>query len=405
MNILVINQPLNNRGDESAHKALVRTLLNQLPDAKITVLFVKSNADSIRQFSVDNPRVCYLNIQPSFLYRRFSLSAMRKGQYFMWYLHPTTLRLMALYKKADWVVCAPGGICMGGFQNWGHLYFLKMAQRLNKKIAYFGRSIGPFPTETEDNRWFKKESLELLHGFDYISLRDSKSEDLANQIGIEFFSTVDTAFLETPRADIPLEIKKQIGEKYVVFVPNLLIWHFAYKNRITKESVLHFYKLIFDEIVNKWPDSKIVLLPQTFNYGTYEGDDINFFNEMSDYINDERIVVVPDTYSSDIQQTIISKSVCMVGARYHSIVFAINNKVPFVALSYEHKINGLLNTLGAEERMIDITHGLDNVECIKQTLAKFKEILSVSIPMDVLCDKAKGKVNVGFGELKKLIKD
>ena len=136
MNILVINQPLNNRGDESAHKALVRTLLNQLPDAKITVLFVKSNADSIRQFSVDNPRVCYLNIQPSFLYRRFSLSAMRKGQYFMWYLHPTTLRLMALYKKADWVVCAPGGICMGGFQNWGHLYFLKMAQRLNKKIAY-----------------------------------------------------------------------------------------------------------------------------------------------------------------------------------------------------------------------------------------------------------------------------
>lgn len=405
MNILVINQPLNNRGDESAHKALVRTLLNQLPDAKITVLFVKSNADSIRQFSVDNPRVCYLNIQPSFLYRRFSLSAMRKGQYFMWFLHPTTLRLMALYKKADWVVCAPGGICMGGFQNWGHLYFLKMAQRLNKKIAYFGRSIGPFPTETEDNRWFKKESLELLHGFDYISLRDSKSEDLAKQIGIEFFSTVDTAFLETPRADIPLEIKKQIGEKYVVFVPNLLIWHFAYKNRITKESVLHFYKLIFDEIVNKWPDAKIVLLPQTFNYGTYEGDDIHFFYELSDYIDDERIVVVPDTYSSDIQQTIISEAVYMVGARYHSIVFAINNKVPFVALSYEHKINGLLNTLGAEERMIDITHGLDNVVCIKQTVDKFKKIISVSTPMDVLCDKAKGKVNVGFGELKKLIKD
>ena len=50
MNILIINQPLNNRGDESAHKALVRSLLDRIPQAKMTVLWVGASQDSIDQF-------------------------------------------------------------------------------------------------------------------------------------------------------------------------------------------------------------------------------------------------------------------------------------------------------------------------------------------------------------------
>ena len=36
MNILIINQPLNNRGDESAHKGLVRAIVKNIPEAEIT---------------------------------------------------------------------------------------------------------------------------------------------------------------------------------------------------------------------------------------------------------------------------------------------------------------------------------------------------------------------------------
>ena len=43
MNILIINQPLNSRGDESAHKALVRSLLRDYPNVWITVLFIAEN--------------------------------------------------------------------------------------------------------------------------------------------------------------------------------------------------------------------------------------------------------------------------------------------------------------------------------------------------------------------------
>ena len=37
MKILLIDQPIRNRGDESAHKALVRSLLAAVPGGRITV--------------------------------------------------------------------------------------------------------------------------------------------------------------------------------------------------------------------------------------------------------------------------------------------------------------------------------------------------------------------------------
>ena len=47
MKLLIINQPLNNRGDESAHRALVRALHANLPNVEIRVLFWKCNEVSI----------------------------------------------------------------------------------------------------------------------------------------------------------------------------------------------------------------------------------------------------------------------------------------------------------------------------------------------------------------------
>jgi colanic acid/amylovoran biosynthesis protein len=118
---------------------------------------------------------------------------------------------------------------------------------------------------------------------------------------------------------------------------------------------MDFYSKLLDIVLQKYPSHKVVMLPQTFNYGTYLGDDYLFFCDFKKYVKKTNIEVIPDCYSSDIQQSIISKASCMIGARYHSIVFAINQGIPFVALSYEHKISGLLNILGKTECMVDIT--------------------------------------------------
>lgn len=61
----------------------------------------------------------------------------------------------ASLQKADLIICAPGGICMGGFQDWNHLFYLQLAKYARKPLAYYGRSFGPFPITTKSNRDFK----------------------------------------------------------------------------------------------------------------------------------------------------------------------------------------------------------------------------------------------------------
>lgn len=375
MNILIINQPLRNRGDESAHKGLIRALLKRIPDIKIKVLFIGSYTESIRQIDVMSPQVEYVCLRPRKMFLLIK-TILKNGHFFVWNLHPVIRKMMNLYRRADYILCAPGGICMGGFQNWTHLFFLKLAQITGSKLAYYGRSFGPFPVETSDNKKFKELSLEMLNYFSFCSIRDSKTESLAKELGINYLRTLDSAFLDDTKGVIPDEIKKIIGNnKYVVFVPNSLIWHYAYKGRISKDSVLKFYSILLKEIEIKYSGHQILLLPQTYNYPSPEDNDINFFYEFREYTKDNHIVVIKDIYSSDVQQAIIRNSECMIGARYHSIVFAINQTVPFVALSYEHKIAGLLETLGKNDSMIDITSALDDETNMKEATKRFSKIL------------------------------
>ena len=397
MKILFINQPLGNRGDESAHKALIRALLKNIPEVKIQVLFVGVPQNSIDQFAIDSQQVEYIHLlnresTHNFIrnnkvakfvfsrwkkmqYKRFyhvATSALQKENYNLWDLQPVVKQIQKYYHEADMIVCAPGGICMGGFQNWYHLFYLKLAQRMNKPLAYYGRSFGPFPTETTLNRQFKKLSLELLHYFTFNSIRDKKTEALAQELSIDYVPTLDSAFLDTPQAELPKEIVRLNGAPYMVFVPNLLTWHYAYKD-VDKKTILSFYNQLADSIVEKYPDYHLVMLPQTFN--SAESNDILLFQEIANIRKDTRIVVMPDCYSSDIQQRIIHDAKFVVGARYHSIVFSINQAVPFIALSYEHKITGLLQTLGKENCMIDITEIFKSEDTIQHAVSTFKQML------------------------------
>ena len=372
--LLIVNQPLNNRGDEAAHKALIRTLLKEIVNVEIRVLFVDCySPDGMRQFAVKSPQVKYINITSFWWHSQIGPGALRNGRYFLWNIHPTTHDIKKQYKWADYVVCAPGGICMGGFQDWNHLYFLQWAKYCHKPLIYFARSLGPFPTETSDNILFKKKSIEMLRYFSFLSIRDLESERILNElhVSIPYLSTVDTAFLETPNVDLPYELEQLTrGKKYIIFVPNLLLWHYAYKNKGTKEQLIDFYTKIIKITLESHSDCSILMLPQTFDNTNEDENDINFFREIANKVNDQRVMIIADCYSSDIQQTLIKSTCFLIGARYHSIVFAINQGIPFIALNYEHKMEGLLNKLNISNCGISLKNIFRDADSL---LENFKE--------------------------------
>lgn len=357
MKIAIINQPLANRGDEAAHKAFVRRLVAALPDCQIDVIFLYALQENVDAIKVEAENVRYI-IMP---YRRIMGIPMKMAFFLnvFWvsYFHPTLRKFRNTLKGYDKVICAPGGICMGGFMDWSHIWTLNVAKKLKKPIFYWGRSIGPFSDETYKKKVFKKYSYDLLRYFSYISLRDTTSVKLAKKIGITVDEVVDSAFLENPIAEIPSDLQAELaGGEYIVFVPNELTWHYRYSS-VPKENIDGFYLNIIAMLEQKFPNAKIVMLPQTYNSFV---NDCSYFEKLKSLSKSKNIIVIDETKSSDVQQKIIAGSKLVIGARYHSVVFAINNQIPFIALSYEHKIKGFLEKLGFTQNMVEIQDIFDS---------------------------------------------
>lgn len=405
MKILLINQPCNNRGDESAHKGLMRTLLKEMPDAEVKVLLDRAKEDAVEQMRVKHPRVEYLSyfIRPIHNgYVRVCHLAIKLDALWMCEPYPAFQRKKKSFQWADLILSAPGGMSMGGFQNWIHVFNLYIAKYLKKPLAYYGRSIGPFPTATRANRIFREASYRIMRYFSYFSLRDHKSIEIAKSMGINnVISVVDSAFLESPKVEIPRDVKMQIGGKpYFVFVPNLLIWHPAFKGRIERDVIIKFYCDALDVLFSVYPDCWAVMLPQTC-CGSFNDNDINLFKEIAAKKNDGKEIVVSDQYSSDVQQSIIADAKLMVGSRYHSIVFALNNATPFVSLSYEHKMSGLLETLGKTDCMVNIEHVLETEEGRTDVLRQLKDRAQHAYRDEAAKIKAKQMARAGFDKFLK----
>lgn len=351
MNILILNQPVYNRGDEAAHRSLIRALNKYLPDAFITIVIENINKNTIEQIRVDNPHNHYVNIKTNFGYRKSRILSIITNLLALSLIIPSNRLLSKYIKRADIVFCAPGGICLGGFYNWSHLYIMLLCKYYRKQIYYYSRSIGPFNPHNLLERVFCRRSINFLRSVDFLSLRDAMSMKLADKLSLNYVSSIDTAFLDISNTTIPDEINNVINEyDYVVFVPNKLTWHHSFKD--VQQLLIDNCYLKMIEIISERTDYRIIMLPQLYNAGAK--DDYKYFINLKNKSNySSRITVVPDIYSSDIQQSIVKKAKMIIGARYHSIIFGINNLTPIIALNYEHKIVGTLKILDMQDRMLD----------------------------------------------------
>lgn len=398
MKIAIVNQPLGNRGDEAAHRALVRGLAKKFPEAKIDIIFLNENQQMINDIIVNNGNVKYINYRGmnKASNKCMKLTMLRNNMYFT-LLHPLLRKFYNAISKYDCVICAPGGICMGGFMKWDHIWQLYIAMKHGIKILYWGRSIGPFSDEDSAHSDFKKISERLIKYFSYISLRDEISFEIAQKMNVLPDKTVDSAFLETPCGTISEIIRKEIGkEPYVIFVPNELRWHYKYKDK-SKSCIDGFYLHIIDKLITSFPGHRVVMLPQTCKTVI---NDFGYFVELKEQSRHKNnIIVIDENQSSDIQQEIVRKSSFVVGARYHSVVFAINNNVPFLSLSYEHKMRGMLDTLGLDDRQINIEEIFNESEVADTILKAVDDKLSNTSSVQKEAEKAKSIVENAFNRM------
>jgi len=394
--ITIINQPIYNRGDQAAFRGLIR-LLQGRPDIDITVLFCYPE-QGVRSFMEGVDGVKYVSFPRLRKKKKFfkRIVCLPKPFQKVVQLLPEVKRFNQCIKHSDYILCAPGGIDIGGYQNWRVIWRLTNALALKKKTGIYGRSIGPFHKENISARVFTHKATEVLRKADYLSLRDKRSQEIAEELGISYVPTIDTAFAYRPNCDLPAELSFLRELKYAVLVPNQLHSVRNFK-KFKRESFDILYRSIIEKILSR--GYGVVMVPQLF--GRKKGDRSYFEHLAGDY-DSKKVFVVSDIYDSDIQQRVISNASFLVGARCHSIIFAINNHVPFLCLSYEHKMSGALELLGLSKYLLPLRELLGRDDGIGRVHTLLDSIidnqLSILPELKDASTKARGIVENAFGE-------
>ena len=398
MKLTIINQPVCNRGDQAAHRALIRLLTERCKNAEIDVLILDKES-RVATFAEARNNVKYLSF-PSI---RKHKKAMRRALHLpniglkVLPLFSDIRRYNKLITQSDYVLCAPGGINMGGYLDWKHTWNLANAQALGKRTGIFGRSIGPFSEETMAQRVFKRRAIEILLRVDHLSLRDKHSQEVAQELGLSYTPSIDTAFAYRPDAELALQPGFTGGQKYAVFVPNQLS-HKYHRSKFKQASLDVLYRSIMETILAKGYD--VAMLPQLFGTEKVDRPYFEFLAQGSDRV---RVHVLSDTLDCDVQQKVISGASFVVGARYHSIIFAINNHVPFLCLSYEHKMDGALEDLGLSEYLLPLGELLDHDNGIATLAASLHSIIknhdTIVSQLELARKKAEAIVKEAFSDL------
>ena len=355
MNIVIINQHAGNHGDEAAGKGLVRGIKEKIDfdKNKISIIYNKDTLSSLEKIVQDNvehiPGTILNKLEKtiamlSFILPFFLVKLLIK-------LSPILNNEFKIFKQADKIINAPGGVNIGPYKDWRYLWRLYISVKLKKDVAIYSISFGPLPS----NFIFNRISKYILKNVKFLSIRDNKSQKFADDLGLDYIKSIDTAFLGYDNVDnMPNDISKLIKDDYVVIVPNEVQnwggrnkWHHNFINCKTKDLDQLYIDIInYILSINK----KVYLLPQL--YGAQ--NDITYFNYLKDIVKNENIIIIDEKYNSNIQQIIVKNAQFLVGARYHSIIYAVNNKVPMLSLSYEHKMTNTLEILGLSKQNLDL---------------------------------------------------
>lgn len=348
MNILIFGANWQNRGDESAIRALIDELRKRCPTCqlKIQYNFIKSgfpykDIELVEGFKRPSRR----NILGSLYYY---ISILSGGK-----IYAKSNKIESFLKAIDWAdlaVYAPGGPSFGDY--YKQYYLVDMMLLLQKKhIPYilYAPSVGPF----EHN---KRYIANRLKGAKRIWFREEISQKYFESLGLSTKSdvTLDSAFqhsIDTLHYEKILIKDYKLNEfmkshsKIIGITITDLKGHLKYKNKIISRNIADSFKEFIADLIVK--EYGIIFIPQIFGF---ENGDFVYMHEFLI----KNCYILSEDYDCYFQQYLISKLYAVVGMRYHSNIFSAKMGTPFISIAYEQKMTGFMKMAGLEEYCFDV---------------------------------------------------
>jgi L-malate glycosyltransferase len=238
------------------------------------------------------------------------------------------------------------------------LILIYIAQKLNKKTIIWGGGLGPF--------YFNKKSnllKSVLSNFNYVLLRDKTSESTFKTItGKECTLVPDPVYLlynnitkyqkciklQNKKLTIGLSLREwgtELGHRDDIQYKNFILIFQKFLNNLKKEYDVKVFCFIFQNTSNDFLSS-----------------DENVYNDL--FSNNDYFEYKYITFNNDMPSFLKSMGSinCLIGMRLHSIIIASCFNIPILGISYDIKVESLMNDLGIQS------------SCIKYDRIDFSEI-------------------------------
>lgn len=326
MNILIINQHTKNYGDDLAGIALIKEIKRRFDKCRINILYNTSGQLDIE----DNKIIHEVDLTLK------NIGALQIAMYLLFSLfrieviyNETLKKLRDLVRESDYIFVSPCGANIGIYRDWRFLIRSLIVIQLGGELIFHNNTIGK-----SGNLLFDRIAKYILRR-SRVFVREKASQNYLRSINVFSIRSVDTAFLLNNETSDQLNLV----DNYSVFIPtNLENWHPDFKNvdifKLVKEKVLKEY---VDFLKNN--NLKLYILPHM--HGEYIETELHnryllAFVELG--LPREQIHILCVSNYSDYNYYIM-KSKFVVSMRYHGIVMAIRNSIPFISLGYENKMN------------------------------------------------------------------
>jgi colanic acid/amylovoran biosynthesis protein len=268
-------------------------------------------------------------------------------------------RLMEAYRKANLVLSVPGNI----FFTMGRFGFPFLCSSLailpalchRKPFYVMPQSIGPLKRPWE--RWILKQLYQRAR---LVFLRDPSSVRLADEIGLPM-ERVKQALDPSIKSrgsiedDVPPQLRqmgyqgsrKSIG---VTVIPRMV-------RSLPRSHIETYYEALahsLSSMVDKY-ETNIYFFPQVTGPMPHE-DDRRAFREITSRMtcSQERIKLIHQPMTHEALKALYRRMDVFVASRLHSGIFAICEGVPTLMIGYLVKSRGFMESIKAEEWLLDL---------------------------------------------------
>lgn len=348
MKILIINQNTCNFGDDAAGVALLQQIESTLPNAEVSIIY--SN-HSLTLSTTTIPFHSKHTRHRNEIYFDKSI----KMDFFK-YLLTRIFRVnfgigdkMASYISAvansDIVLISPCGANIGIYKDWQFLIRTLIATLEKKRVVFHLNTI-----HKSHNFLFDLIAKYVLSRSS-VYVRESKSHQSLLEWGINSIQGVDTAFSLTATED-EIQGYKRSFEQYIAFIPTDLSWHPNFRNIDNKNYLRKSISAITYFAVKN--NLGVTVVPHLYGpmiEAKFLNEVVEIFLESGMPHNQLKLDWGIDSVWK--YQEAIKRSKITVSMRYHGIVFAAKNSIPFVSISYENKMNEVCSYSGMSSFCID----------------------------------------------------